>query len=707
MRHLASCLTLVFFLLPSSVYPQTPNAVPARRALITQAVNEQERVTLHGNTRPAANAANDRGRVADSLSLEHMLLQLKRPPELEAALQQYMKEQQTPSSPNYHRWLTASEFGSRFGSAEADVNTVTNWLEAEGFVVNQVYANRLTIDFSGTAGQVRRAFQTEIHNLTVKGEPHIANMTDPQIPAALAAAVSGIVSLHDFKPHPMKTARANFAAGNGIQAVVPADLATIYQMNPLYDAGITGVNQVIAVIEDTNVYSTDDWYTFRNTFGLARYTSGALKQVHPGSCTDPGIVPGNDGEAILDAEWASASAPGAVIELASCSDTYTTFGGLIALQNLLNAPRPPAVVSISYGECEAENGQAANLSYSATYQQGAAMGVSVFVSSGDGGASGCDANSSSATHGVGVNAFASTPYNVAVGGTDFSDAYFGTTNNYWSAANSSTFGSALSYVPEIPWNDSCASAFIASYFGYQSNVNGFCNSSTGRANFLTTAAASGGPSGCATGVASMPGVVSGNCAGYSKPSWQAGMPGNPNDGVRDLPDVSLFAANGVWGHYLVYCFSDTANGGAPCGANPRAWSGGGGTSFSAPIMAGIQALIDQSTGSAWGNPNNVYYGLAQAVYNYTDGCRVNNIGTFTLCPFIDVTQGDIAVNCRGTNNCAGISGNNQNGILSAAPDSTSSVAPAYGTSIGWDFATGIGSVDAYNLVRLWFLVPPK
>src|SRR5208283_275150 len=221
---------------------------------------------------------------------------------------------------------------------------------------------------------------------------------------------------------------------------------------------------------------------------------------------------GDDAEAILDAEYASASAPNAAIVLASCADTNTTFGGLIALQNLLIRPDPPPVVSISYGECEAENGAAANFSYRITYEIAALEGVSVFVSSGDEGAASCDANQSIAVHGIGVSGLASTPYNVAVGGTDFGDSYAGANNTYWSSANGTTYGSALSYVPEIPWDDSCASGLISSYLGYSAayGSSGFCNSSRGEWDFLNTVAGSGGPSGCATGTPSNSGVVSGS-----------------------------------------------------------------------------------------------------------------------------------------------------------------------------------------------------
>ena len=366
---------------------------------------------------------------------------------------------------------------------------------------------------------MRHAFHTEIHNFDVGGVHHIANMTDPKVPAALAGVVRGVVSLHDFKPHTnFKPKPAyTFTNGNGtFQAVVPSDLAKIYNFNPLFSGGVSGQGQTIVVIEDTNVYNTADWTTFRSRLGLSGYSGASFTQVHPtgsSSCSNPGTVAGAESEATLDAEWASAGAPSAKIELASCADTNVTFGGLIALQNLLNSSTPPAIVSISYGECEAENGATANAAYNATYEQAVSMGTSVFVSSGDEGAASCDANLTKATHGIAVSGFASTPYDVAVGGTDYGDAYAGTTSTYWSNTNNSAYGSALSYIPEIPWNNSCASKLIATASGYNATYgsSGFCNSSTGKQYYLTTGGGSGGPSGCATGSPSTSGVVSGSC----------------------------------------------------------------------------------------------------------------------------------------------------------------------------------------------------
>jgi subtilase family serine protease len=691
---LASPLALSF-----AAHAQDLQAVP--RPLITQSVSESNLVTLAGNTRPQANAANDRGRVADDFAMDHMLLQLQRSPEQEQALERLIDSQQDRNSPNYHKWLTAAEFGKQFGVAQEDLSAIRSWLESHGFTVNVVYPNGMLIDFSGTAGQVRDAFHTEIHHLSVDGKDHVANMSNPQIPAALAPAVKGIVSLHDFMPHPAMKLHSNYtfsSGGSTYYALVPGDLAKIYNFNPAFSAGYTGTGETIVVIEDTNVYSTSDWTKFRSTFGLSSYTSGSFTQVHPGSnCTNPGTN-GDDGEAILDAEWASAAAPNATIELASCADTSSTFGGLIALQNLINGSNPPPIYSISYGECEAENGATANAAYSSAYQQATSEGLSVFVSSGDEGAASCDADEANATHGIGVSGFASTQYNVAVGGTDYSDTYSGSNSTYWSSTNSSTYESAKSYVPEIPWNDSCASVLIANAEGYSTTYgsSGFCNSTIGKEDFLTTASGSGGPSGCATGSPSTSGVVSGTCKGWSKPSWQSIL-GNPADGVRDIPDVSLFAANGVWGHYYVFCWSDTREGGTSCSGAPSTWSGAGGTSFSSPIWAGIQALIDQKKGAKQGLPNARYYTLGSSEYG-TGGSSTcnssNGNGVGSSCTFYDVTLGDMDVNCTGTHNCYKPSGTY--GVLST---SNSAYQKAYGTGTGWDFATGIGTVNVYNLIN--------
>ena len=704
-------LACLYLLVVDPVHAQS-----GQQVLITQNVDESTLVTLGGNTRPEAQAKYDRGLVASDMAMDHMLLQLRRSPEQERELQQLIDELTDKSSPNFHRWLTAKEYGERFGVAEQDRDTIKRWLQSHGLKVNVDYTNGILMDISGTAGQVREAFHTEIHHLEVKGVKHIANMSDPQIPAALAPAIVGVVSLHDFKPHTLYKPRSNYTAGGGLYLVAPGDLATIYNLNPLFSANISGQGQTIVVIEDTDVYTTADWTTFRSVFGLSSFTQGSFTEIHPAppsgsnNCSDPGPN-GDDGEAILDAEYASAAAPSAAIVLASCSGGQTglTFGGLIALQNLLNpeSSTPPAIMSMSYGECEAINGAAANAAFNSAFEQAVTEDVSVFVSSGDAAAAGCDRDANYASHGVAINGWGSSIYNVSVGGTDFGDTVAENNSAYWNATNSSTYASALSYINEIPWNDSCASVLLSTFdgFGEPYGTDGFCNSSFASVNdLLNTVGGSGGPSGCATGKPSVADVVSGTCAGWAKPSWQS-LVGNPSDGVRDTPDISLFAANGIWGHYYPFCWSDVYNGGSPCTGAPDNWSGAGGTSFSSPIMAGIQALVNQNVGGPQGNPNKTYYTLAANEYGENGNSSCNStLGNEVAgsCTFYDVTQGDMDVNCKGTYDCYLPSG--KYGVLSS---SNSAYQPAFGTQTGWDFATGIGTVNAYNLVNNWPGAPPS
>jgi len=691
------------------------------RALIVDPIDESKLVTLAGNTRHEANRQNDRGRVPDDYAMPNMLLQMKRSPALEAELRQYIEGLTDKRSPNYHKWLTEREIGDKYGPTKQDLQIVKSWLESHSFRVDYIYPHGMLMDFSGTAGAVRSAFHTEIHYLEVKGKVQAANMSDPRIPAALAAAVAGPTSLHSFHGHPMlKKHRAKYTdpVDAGEYLLVPADVQTIYNTNPLYRQGIYGQGQSIAVLEDSDTYGTDV-ATFQSLMDLTKY-GGSFTTIHPepaGStnCADP-KTNGDESEANFDVEYAMATAPGAVIEVAACpskGSAGSSFGGLVALNNMLALGTTPNVVSMSYGECEVANGATSNAAYNTAFQTAAVGGISVFASAGDEVAASCDADDTSgdsAFHGIGVSGWADTPYNVSVGGTDFYDGFqfdqFGVPEtNYWGSTNTSTNGSALSYIPEIPWNDSCASYLLSYDFGYATTygASGFCNSAIGTNNntdpsYLEVSGGSGGPSGCATGAATVSDVVSGTCQGYAKPTWQQGVVGNPADGVRDIPDVSLFAAIGTWGHFYVACWSDTKNyseadyGTAPCTlpidifgtiTGSASWSGYGGTSFSSPVMAGIQALVNQKWGKQ-GNPNPTYYAIANAQFNSANAanCQSQNQpggrrGLGNACIFNDVTQGDINTNCT-----AGAVGGNcyldgaANGALSMGGISTITVTNA-------------------------------
>ena len=713
--------------------PQEYQGGVKTRALVIEAVDNARRAELPGNVPIDATAANDRGPMEDSFPLEHMQLVLQRPPEVEAALEKAIEEMQRKGSPTYHKWLTAAQFGAAYGPAPADIQRVSEWLQSQGFQVESVPVSGMLIEFSGNAGTVKRAFGTQLHKLEVGGESHFGPLANETIPEALSGVVRG-VTLHNFKPHSMLKKRPKDTIVDPtygtFYAVTPQDLQTIYNFAPTFAAGNTGLGQTVVVIEDTNLKNASDFTTFRSAFGLSGYR-GTLTQVVPtGSvtCTNSGVN-GAEGEAALDAEWAGAAAPDASIVLASCADSTTVFGGLIALQNLINGTNPPAIYSISYGECESGNGAVANASYSSTYQQAVSEGLSVFVSSGDEGAASCDADLSVATHGIAVSGFAATPYNVAVGGTDFGDLNASQNGGpamttYWDANGTSTddYESALSYIPEIPWADSCASSliYLSTYqtggtFTQAYGPTGFCNSTVGKDYYRTTGGGSGGPSNCATGTPATRGEANGTCVGAPQPAWQTGVPGLPvqTGGVRSIPDVSLFAANGVWNHFLLYCLTDTSQGGTPCDYTPANDLNvlndlaAGGTSFSSPILAGVQALINQSTGSAQGNPNVRLYELAGQEYGPSGNATCNSslgTGVASNCVFYDVTEGDMAVNCRGTaaaQDCYGTTGSGSSAVQGVLSPSTSALEPAYGATSGWDYATGVGTVNVSNLVANW------
>lgn len=670
---------------------------------VVTAVNESNLIQLTGNTHPLAKSKFDQGVVSDTLRMEHIFVVLRRSPEQENALQKLIAEIQNPHSANYHKWLTAEELGRNFGPTPDDIDAVVSWLGSHGLKVNQVHKSGMTIDVSGTAGQISEAFHTEIHRYNVKGERHIANASDPKIPAALAPVVVGVASLNDFLPKPLlKKSSPAFSfpctgcpdGFNNTEQydIAPPDFATIYNVAPLYKGSkpITGKGQTVVVLEDTNIQPADV-ATFRAAFGLSSY-SGTFTQIHPGpGCSSPGRN-GAEGEAALDAEWAGAVAPDADVELASCADTATNFGAFIATQNLLDSATPPPIMSLSYGGCEADQGPGGNAFINSLWQQAATEGVSVFVSAGDGSAAGCD-NFDTATYaanGIAVNGLGSTPYNFSTGGTDFSDTASGTNSKYWTKSNSATGKSAKSYIPEMTWDDSCASSVLFTLFGYSDGIS-FCNSSTGM-GFLNIVGGSGGPS-----------FV------YNKPYWQASVSGNPADGKRDLPDASLFASNGFYNHAVILCMSDPKEGGVPCNYSVPVdvfANSGGGTSFTAPQFASIQALIDQKAGGPQGNPAPIYYDLAAGELGSPSNpntsalaqCNSNNgKKVASSCMFHDVTLGSNDVPCYGTNNCFLPEGE-QYGVLSVSDNSLQVAYPAH---TGWDFTTGLGSPNVNNLVKNW------
>jgi hypothetical protein len=702
--------------------------VPAR---VTQTVDEGNRVMLHGNVHPLARAEFDRGAVADSQPATRMTLLLQRSQEQETALRQLLEQQQDKASPNFHKWLSPDQFGKQYGPADTDIQAVTDWLTSRGFTGIKVGAGRTTVEFSGNVGQVRNAFQTEIHHFFVNSKMHVANVSDPQIPAAFAPVVAGVLSLHDFRPkaqvHQLGTFRKTKATGElkplftfagcgtgnapvPCYAVGPGDFAKIY--NVPYVPGTTdGTGVTIAIVQDSNL-NVADVQQFRSLFGLpANFTNNNIIVNGP----DPGIqgptsVSGDEVEADLDTQWAGAVAPGATIDVVVSQDSQSigTFGiDLSAIYIIDNNIAP--IMTESFGSCEAGLGVTGEQFYQSLWRQASAQGITVILSSGDSGSAACDPSSTAtnkdvAAQGLNVSGLASTPYNVAIGGTDFQNGIV--PSPFWTTTNgtngSLTQVSAKSYIPESTWNDSCAAAAIAGNLSLATctptTIN--ANSTSGAPSFgIDIVAGGGGPSSL---------VTTGTGAGpvNPKPVWQTGTNGNPADGFRDIPDVSFFAGNGFNGSFYIICQQDANTGTgsttSSCDLNSpfNDFQGVGGTSAGAPAFAGVMALVNQKTGQRQGNANFVLYQLYK---KNTAGtiCASNSAAvTATGCIFYDTVTGNNSVACQGGKpNCSNTNtAANQYGIMVDPAHLTN---PAWETTPGYDLATGLGSLNVGNLLSSW------
>ena len=708
--------------------------LPAPQSRIVQAVDDSRRTTLTGNTHPLARAEFDQGEAADEIPLRRMQLVLQRSAQQEAALKQLLDQQQDTSSSAYHQWLTPEAFGVAFGPSERDISAITSWLAAHGFANIQANAGRTLIEFSGTAGAVRSTFHTQMHRYSIEGEQHLANAVDPQIPAAFAPVVAGIASLNNFQhkpasrkigryrrdtrtnlitrlddqtkvqarpqvtlPLPSTTAQPNFTVPSGdssLYGVTPYDFAIIYNVLPLWNAStpIDGTGQTIAIVGETDI-NPADFVNFRKLFNLPIGNTNTptgtqyLNIIRNGS--SPGIGP-DEGEADIDTQWSAAVAKGATIDYVVSESTEVTQGTDLSAIYIVNNNLAP-VMSFSYGQCELFLGTSGNAFFNNLWQQAAAQGITVLVASGDSGAAGCDVgNVNYAANGLAVNGLGSTPYNIAVGGTDFYMPNDGTM--YWNlTTDQTTQASAKGYIPEIPWNDTCTnSAFSTlSIFAGETSEQ-ICNSATAiNDGFVSVAGAGGGASSC---IQSNGSSLNSCKNGYSKPSWQAGT-GVPSDGVRDVPDVSLFASNGFFNAFYVVCQQSSNIDGQPCSLTAPTYdfAGYGGTSVSAPAFAGIISLINQKIGNRLGNANYVLYDLASRQNTSGTACNSATGAPAAGCIFNDITTNTISQPClKGSPNCTVTNSADRYGVLSG-----------WGSTKGYDLASGLGSVNAANLVNNW------
>lgn len=632
------------------------------RPLITQVIDETQLTRLRGNTHPLARPEFDLGTAPASLPMERMLLVLKRSPDQEYALRKLLDDQQDKKSPNYHKWMTPEEYGRQFGPTDADLQTITGWLQSHGFSVGTT-KGRTLLEFSGSASQVQEAFHSTIHKYLVNGEQHWANANDPSIPTALVPAVRGVLTLHNFLSKPQShfskepvlakytpggKRQVTFPAQNGqaaINALEPQDYAVIYNIGPAYSIA-SSFSPTIGVVARSDLYNGgEDIQDFHNEVGTGNGTFGGLGVNLIFNGPDPGISGGDEAEAILDGTWSSSIASYTTTTDLVVSGSTNTTDGIDLSEQYIIENNLADIMTESFSTCEYYSTDARIAGVNALAEQAAAQGITYFVSTGDSGAEGCDDPSTPPAQGpVSVNLFASTPFTVAVGGTMFNEN--GDTSKYWTSSPPIS-ETALSYIPEDVWNES-------------SLTNGLWSGSGGASagNYGDTLIS-----------------PAGTTKGFAKPSWQRGAGLNiPVDGVRDLPDVALTAA----GHdpYLI-CYEGSC---VPNGQGYIYVYFISGTSASAPSFAGIMALVDQSQGGRQGQADYVLYALAasQAADNiYPSQCNGSSASTASdpSCIFHDVTVGNNVV--------------------------PGEVGSLYQAGAGYDLASGLGSVNVANLVNGW------
>ncbi len=675
------------------------NARPSVR--ITQKVDTTKPTILPGTHPGAVDQAVIGARLASTTRLANLHLVLSSSDDQIAAFRTLADGQQDKTSPNFHKWMTPDTFGQYFGASSEDIAKITAWMQDQGLTVSSVAKSNRIITFAGSSTAIEKAFHTEMHSVTLaNGEKHVSNTTDISVPTALAGVVKGVARLNDIYPtadatrlgtvaERRKAAAAMqvlggtlkeplYGGATGTHYIAPGDVATIYNTAPLTTNGIDGTGVTISVLAQSNI-SLSDVETFRSIFGLPKNDPSVILVG-----ADPGENPDED-EAFLDAEWSGAIATGAkvnfVLSAPDLEDGGVDTSGLYAVDNNVGD-----IISLSYGGCEYLNTAAGTAFYNTLWEQAAAQGQTVFVSSGDSSANGCASSSStyaSSTYGgyYGVNALGSSAYNVAVGGSTFID--YGPAT-YWNANGTVVpFSNAISYIPEAPWNNSKIAQANGTYLNSSSNGTNAGNgiAGTGGGISIFTARPSW-QTGSGIPTSSDPACTTGT----GSTCYASGSGANaPLAGLHRLvPDVVNISANNHDGS--LYCADSICSITSTGGLNNAGVVGG--TSVATPVQASIQALIDQKNGGRQGNANFFYYRLAQAQYAASTTACQATLGTTanptvtlpaSTCNFHDIVGGSNAV----------------------PTSSSDTVGVGFNAAAGYDPASGLGSMNVANVATNW------
>lgn len=641
--------------------------------------DETRLLKLPGTLHPLARPEYDRGAVSDSFPADRMLVMMNPPPDRLQALQQFLRDAHTLGSPSYHKWITPEEFGARFGARDEDVQQLQSWLQSHGFSVARLTKSKRFLEFSGTAAQVRDALHAEIHQYELSGNLYYSVSADVSIPEALAPLIRGFAPLNTFPltsyvhtagkgtlSPSTRRVQPDFttttSTGSTFYALAPEDFATQYDLGPVYQAGTNGTGTTIGILGASNL-NLPVVDAFRKLYGLP---GDNTQVVIDGE--DPGVGLSPNVEGFLDVEVSGAVAPKATVNYYIAGGSHFQSGQVLAAMRAIEDNQAD-ILSASFGECEQLLGPTGNLLWSSLWEQAAAQGQTVFVASGDSGPATCPLGEISTTgqityFGMGVNGLASTPWNVAVGGTDFYYSDYATGGasiaTLWNSTNDANLGSLRQTLSEQPWDQDLGLNIVP--FDTQSFS-------------IPSAAGGGGPSSCSQfAPPTVPPSLPVCFAGYPKPSWQ-NAPGVPVDGVRDLPDVSLFAAAGP--NLTAYAICAEPGDCAPVTSGEPQVLLVGGTSASTPAMAGIMALVNQKFGRQ-GQANFTLYALARQ----------------QPAVFHDITVGTNDVLCVPQ----------APGCTTPVTNVPATIAESYGlypAGPGYDLATGLGSFDLNALLAAW------
>lgn len=586
-----------------------------------------------------ANTQNLFGAVPAEQAMEPMTLVLARHAEKEQAFEKLLSDQQDPASPEFHHWLTPSQIGERFGLSNDEIEALTGWLESRGLHVDWVAPARNFIGFSGSAGDVQRAFRVELNYYDDEGKRKIAANSAPLLPLEFLPIVKAIHGLYTIENRPMsralpeQSASPNLKASNGDHFLMQSDFNAIYHVT---NFGSTQIPVKVGIVGRSRI-DLADLANFRNLGGYAlnpivvvpkRF--GGIDPGPPRTSPPPmGVSIGDQVEATLDVERAG-SFEGVQALLVVTTAIHGDIGA--DAQYLVQTdPVPAPIMNVSFGECESKAGKPGVDYWDTLFQQATAEGISVFVASGDSGASGCDRNFSAPPLNPlpnSPNYICSSSYVTCVGGTELND--FNCTY-CWDAGGDATGG-----ILEGAWNEPL------------------------NENSETEVASSGG--------------------GVSKfiptPVWQAGLGVPAARSGRYTPDVAFSAAQ----HDSYFgCM-------AAAGGNCVLLTGGAfqfvgfaGTSAAAPDMAGITAVLVWESGSPQGSLNRTLYSFA------------------TSHPYM---FHDVTVHSSGVSSCEIDTPSMCNNSI-PGPTGAPGGQPGYEVAAGYNEVTGLGSLNV-DLLNIWY-----